>query len=121
MPGLCSSAAHLGATLLSILRIMVGCSTRNRPRKNGGFPAPAEPRALRPVHLGSRAFKVYWSGGGLFLSLGLFTRPSLLSSRAHGGRYFMAHAREFFPLLNGGELAIVYCFVFLYFWLAGGR
>jgi hypothetical protein len=36
--------------------------------------------------------------------------------------YFMVHApRGFFPLLNGGELAIVYCFVFLYFWFAGGR
>jgi putative oxidoreductase len=35
--------------------------------------------------------------------------------------YFMAHApRGFFPLLNGGELAIVYCSVFLYFWVAGG-
>ena len=35
--------------------------------------------------------------------------------------YFMVHApRSFFPLLNGGELAIVYCFVFLYFWVAGG-
>ena len=35
--------------------------------------------------------------------------------------YFMAHSpRGFFPLLNGGELAIVYCFVFLYLWLAGG-
>jgi putative oxidoreductase len=33
----------------------------------------------------------------------------------------MVHApRGFFPLLNGGELAIVYCFVFLYFWVAGG-
>ena len=35
--------------------------------------------------------------------------------------YFMVHApRGFFPLLNGGELAIVYCFVFLYLWVAGG-
>jgi hypothetical protein len=34
---------------------------------------------------------------------------------------FIVHApRSFFPLLNGGELAIVYCFVFLYFWVAGG-
>jgi putative oxidoreductase len=33
----------------------------------------------------------------------------------------MVHApRGFFPLLNGGELAIVYCFIFLYFWVAGG-
>jgi putative oxidoreductase len=35
--------------------------------------------------------------------------------------YFIAHApRGFFPLLNGGELAIVYCFVFLYLAVAGG-
>ena len=35
--------------------------------------------------------------------------------------YFLVHApRGFFPLLNGGELAIAYCFVFLYFWIAGG-
>jgi putative oxidoreductase len=35
--------------------------------------------------------------------------------------YFIAHApRGFFPLLNAGELAIVYCFVFLYLAVAGG-
>ena len=35
--------------------------------------------------------------------------------------YFMAHApKGFFPLLNDGELAIVYCFLFLYLWVAGG-
>jgi len=35
--------------------------------------------------------------------------------------YFMAHApRNFFPLLNGGDAAILYCFIFLYFFVAGG-
>jgi putative oxidoreductase len=35
--------------------------------------------------------------------------------------YFMAHApRSFFPFLNGGELAILFCFVFLYLAVAGG-
>jgi putative oxidoreductase len=35
--------------------------------------------------------------------------------------YFMAHApRGFFPILNGGDAAILYCFVFLYLFVAGG-
>jgi putative oxidoreductase len=35
--------------------------------------------------------------------------------------YFIAHApRSFFPVLNGGDAAILYCFVFLYFAFAGG-
>ena len=60
--------------------------------------------------------------GGLLLALGLFTRPvSFILAGNMAVAYFMAHApRGFFPLLNGGELAIVYCFVFLYLWVAGG-
>jgi putative oxidoreductase len=60
--------------------------------------------------------------GGLLLALGLFTRTvAFILAGDMAFAYFMAHApRGFFPLLNGGELAIVYCFVFLYFWVAGG-
>jgi len=60
--------------------------------------------------------------GGLLFALGLFTRPvAFLLAGDVAVAYFMAHApKGFFPLLNGGELAIVYCFAFLYFWLAGG-
>jgi putative oxidoreductase len=60
--------------------------------------------------------------GGLLLALGLFTRTvAFVLAGNMAVAYFMAHApRGFFPLLNGGELAIVYCFVFLYFCLAGG-
>lgn len=60
-------------------------------------------------------------GGGL-LALGLLTRPvAFILAGDMAVAYFMAHApRGFFPLLNGGELAIVYCFSFLYLWLAGG-
>jgi putative oxidoreductase len=59
--------------------------------------------------------------GGLLLLLGLFTRPvAFILAGDMAVAYFMAHApRGFFPLLNGGELAIVYCFVFLYSCLAG--
>jgi putative oxidoreductase len=59
--------------------------------------------------------------GGLLLAVGLFTRPvAFILSGDMAVAYFMAHApRGFFPLLNGGELAIVYCFLFLYFAVAG--
>jgi len=59
--------------------------------------------------------------GGLLLGFGLFTRPvAFILAGNMAVAYFMAHApRGFFPLLNGGELAIVYCFVFLYLWIAG--
>ena len=60
--------------------------------------------------------------GGLLLALGLFTRTvAFVLAGNMAVAYFMVHApRGFFPLLNGGELAIVYCFIFLYFWAAGG-
>jgi len=56
--------------------------------------------------------------GGALILLGLFTRPVafLLSGEMAIG-YFRTHApRGFWPLLNGGELAVFYCFMFL--WLA---
>ena len=58
----------------------------------------------------------------MLLALGLFTRTvAFILAGNMAVAYFMAHApRGFFPLLNGGELATVYCFVFLYLWVAGG-
>jgi putative oxidoreductase len=59
--------------------------------------------------------------GGLLVLLGLFTRPVafLLSGEMAIG-YFMAHApRSFFPVLNGGDAAALYCFVFFYLAFAG--
>jgi len=59
--------------------------------------------------------------GGLLLAVGLFTRPvAFILSGEMAVAYFMAHApRAFFPLVNQGELAVLYCFVFLYLWIAG--
>ncbi len=61
-------------------------------------------------------------GGGLLLLIGLFTRPlAFILSGEMAFAYFMEHAPQGpLPLLNGGELAVVYCFVFLYLWVAGG-
>ncbi len=60
--------------------------------------------------------------GGALLVIGLFTRPvAFLCSGVMAFAYFMAHApRGFYPILNAGELAILYCFVFLYLAFAGG-
>ena len=60
--------------------------------------------------------------GGALLVLGLFTRPvAFLLSGLMAFAYFIAHApRSIFPVLNGGDAAILFCFVFLYLALAGG-
>ena len=59
--------------------------------------------------------------GGVLLILGLFTQPvAFILCGFTAVAYFMVHApRGFYPVLNGGELAAVYCFVFLYFVFAG--
>ncbi|WP_297807522.1 DoxX family protein [uncultured Methylophaga sp.] len=60
--------------------------------------------------------------GGLLLLIGLFTRPvAFLLSGQMAFAYFIAHAPQgFWPLNNGGELATMFSFVFLYFAFAGG-
>jgi len=60
--------------------------------------------------------------GGVLLVVGLFTRPvAFILSGMTAVAYFYAHApRGFFPILNGGELAALYCFVFLFLAAAGG-
>jgi putative oxidoreductase len=62
--------------------------------------------------------------GGILLLIGLFTRPvAFVLCGFMAVAYFMAHASEgnpLLPMLNQGELAVLYCFVFLYFAVAGG-
>jgi putative oxidoreductase len=60
--------------------------------------------------------------GGVLLILGLFTRPvAFIASGMCAVAYFYAHAPQgFFPILNRGELAALYSFVFLYLAVAGG-
>src|SRR5215217_3927588 len=59
--------------------------------------------------------------GGLSILLGLFTRPvAFLLAGEMAVAYFLGHAsRGFFPVNNGGDAAILYCFVFLYFVFSG--
>jgi putative oxidoreductase len=69
----------------------------------------------------------WWQGvielvGGILLLLGLFTRPvAFILAGDMAFAYWMVHApRNFYPVLNGGDSAILYCFVFLYLAFAGG-
>jgi len=61
------------------------------------------------------------AGGGLLLLIGLFSRPvAFVLSGDMAVAYFMAHApKNILPILNGGDLAVLFCFVFLYLSVAG--
>ena len=107
-------------TALAALRIVSGLLlVQHGMQKIFGFPAP-KPAAIDLNTLAG------WSGpielaGGLLLILGLFTRQTaFILSGFMAAAYFIAHApRGLFPLLNGGELAALYCFTFLYLSVAG--
>lgn len=59
--------------------------------------------------------------GGIMIALGLFTGPvAFIASGEMAWAYFQSHApRGFWPIQNGGELAVLYCFIFLYFAAVG--
>jgi len=61
------------------------------------------------------------AGGGVLLLIGLLSRPvAFILSGDMAVAYFMSHWPEgWLPLLNDGDLAVLYCFVFLYLWVAG--
>jgi putative oxidoreductase len=74
--------------------------------------------SLPPMLLASGVVELV---GGALVALGFFSRiAAFICSGQMAVAYFMAHfPTNFFPILNGGELAIVYCFVFLYLAAAG--
>lgn len=110
--------------VLSILRIIIGfLYICHGMQKLFGFPllpgAPVVPYELLTLRGASGILEGF--GGGLIL-LGLFTRPvAFLLSGHMAFAYFIGHApANFWPILNRGELAIMFCFVFLYLSTAGG-
>lgn len=109
--------------LLSISRIMIGLLfMEHGTAKVLDFPHQETHKVFDFLTLNPGAQGLIELIGGILFAVGLFTRPvAFILAGDVAVAYFMAHApRGFFPLLNGGELAIVYCFAFLYFWLAGG-
>lgn len=107
--------------LLSILRIVTAfLFMQHGTQKIFGFPAPQR-NEFDLMSLTGVAGALEFVGGALIL-IGLFTRPTaFLLSGLMAFAYFLAHAPQgFWPLLNGGELAALYSFLFLYFASAGG-
>ncbi|MBO0766228.1 MAG: DoxX family protein [Hyphomicrobiaceae bacterium] len=107
--------------LLSVLRIMAGLLLlQHGTGKYLGIPVGPMNNAS-PTTMGGAAGVLELIGGVLMI-LGLFTRPvAFILSGMCAVAYFYAHApRGFFPILNGGELAALYSFVFLYLASAGG-
>jgi putative oxidoreductase len=105
--------------LLSLLRIMTGLLfLEHGTSKFLGFPhVERVPETLSMPGVGGMLELV----GGALIVLGLFTRPvAFLLSGEMAVAYFYAHApRAPFPVLNGGDAAILFCFVFLYLLFAG--
>jgi putative oxidoreductase len=108
-------------SVLSILRIFTGLSLlQHGTGKILGFPVVANFAHVQLTSLAGIGGMIELVGGILF-TIGLFTRQvAFILSGFTAVAYFMVHAgKSFYPVLNGGELAALYCFVFLYFMFAG--
>jgi len=106
---------------LGLLRIVTALIfIAHGTQKLFGFPAP--PASGLPA-----AFTLFWFGailetfGGLLILVGLWTRPvAFVLAGEMAFAYWMFHApRSAYPLLNGGDAAVLYCFIFLYLVTAG--
>lgn len=107
--------------VLSVLRIFTGLALlQHGTGKIIGFPVAPMFANVQIDSLAGLGGLIELIGGLLF-TIGLFTRPvAFILSGFTAAAYFMAHASKgFYPLLNGGELAALYSFVFLYFTFAG--
>ena len=107
--------------MLSVLRIMTALILiEHGTQKLFGFPASDNGGTVELFSLMGLA-GVLEAFGGLLILIGLFTRPvAFVLSGFMAVAYFMAHApQSFYPVNNGGDAAILYCFVFLYFVFAG--
>ena len=109
--------------VLSILRIIAGfLILQHGLQKVFGCPAGPQPQPTPPLLSMMGFVGILELVGGILLIIGLFTRPAaFILSGLLAVAYFMAHAPQgFWPVLNKGELAALYSFVFLYLAAAGG-
>lgn len=107
--------------VLSILRIVTGLLFfTHGSQKLFGFPPPDHPMVLTPWTLPWTAGILELVGGAMIL-LGLLTRPAaFVLCGEMAVAYFMAHApHAFWPIVNKGEPAVLYCFLFLFFAFSG--
>ena len=116
------SLGRYAPQVLALLRIMAALLfMAHGTLKLFGFPAAGGEAAgggLSGMMLVAGTLETF---GGLLLLVGLFTRPvAFILSGMMAVAYFMAHApQNFFPVHNGGDAAILFCFVFFYIFFAG--
>src|SRR5690349_13101984 len=106
---------------LSVLRIVTGLLfLEHGTGKLLGFPASDHAAPTLFSLIGVQGVLVLV--GGFLILIGLFTRPvAFILAGDMAVAYFMAHApKSFFPTINGGQLATLFCFVFLFLVFAGG-
>ena len=123
MAGLAELRVTWEPRVLSIIRIMVGLLfLEHGTAKIFDFPHQQNHSAWVLMTLVPGIQGLIELIGGALLTVGLFTRiVAFILCGDMAVAYFMSHApRNFFPLLNAGDAAILYCFIFLYFWVAGG-
>jgi putative oxidoreductase len=118
-----SSCSTWSPRVLSIMRIVIGLLfLQHGSQKLFGIPGSGQqpPNFSWLSLIGVAGVLEFF--GGLLILVGLFTRPvAFILSGQMAVAYFMAHApRAILPIANGGELAVTYCFVFLYLSVAGG-
>jgi putative oxidoreductase len=105
--------------IYALLRIAAGFLffQHGLPKLFGGFGRTAPVELMSQMGLAGIIEVV----GGVLIAIGLFTSPvAFIASGEMAVAYFQAHApRGFWPITNGGELAALYCFVFLYFAAVG--
>lgn len=108
--------------MLSILRIMAGLLfLAHGTQKFLSFPAGERAGSAWALQSPGDFAGIVELIGGALIALGLFTRPAaFVASGTMAFAYFLGHApRDFFPVNNMGDAAILYCFVFLYLVFAG--
>jgi putative oxidoreductase len=106
--------------ILSTLRMVIGLLfLQHGLSKVFNFPAPSPVPSLSGLLILAAILETV--GAALFL-VGAYTRiVAFILSGEMAFAYFMAHApRSFYPVVNAGELAVLFCFIFLYFAFAGG-
>jgi putative oxidoreductase len=106
--------------VLSVLRIVTGfLFACHGTQKVLSFPVPPEHAMAGGLPQLSGFIELI---GGALILIGLFTRiAAFICSGEMAVAYFMVHAKGgFWPLLNHGEPAVLYCFIFFYLFFAGG-
>ena len=106
--------------LLSVLRIVAAfVYLAHGTQKLFGFPGhPFHAPVLAATMMGAAG--IIETIGGALMLLGLFTRPVEFLSGQMAVAYFTQHAPHgFWPIVNGGELAVLFCFLWLFFFVAG--